>query len=188
MLDFGDLRSAVHAARTHPERVDAVVWCVLMAPEGAKAAWHKYALDNLEGVRRGTVELGLLLGWCVDGEEALVARGKLFVPPGADALDGFRVLVREFLSAWAWGVVHNPLVGPRVERIISGERKLRAGTWEERHIEFVRRRNSYDRPRSQARPQEARSSLMVTEWPGLSKHLHPAGAKAPKPWGRRRRT
>lgn len=118
MAGFGDLRAAVQEARENPSMIGDVVWCVLHSDRRDEAL--RYATDHLDKIDHGTVNLGNLARWVVDGEpalrEALRATGSVS--------DATRY---EFLSVWAMSAVYNPSISPPLA--INADRRTLCQAW-----------------------------------------------------------
>ncbi len=104
-LSFGDLRAATERALEEPARVDAVVWCILRAPEGERVKMLEYATQKLRAVSVGRVDLSDVVRFTVECERWLLEHlGATQDAHIAESELPRRLLIDEHAQAWCAGL------------------------------------------------------------------------------------
>lgn len=153
-MDFGELRGAVQASLEDKRHIGEVIWCVLMSDRREEALY--YAADALAVKSYGTVNLGELVAFVVNGEPGLERSiAARFECP--------KVLRYEFLCAWALSVVHKPHDSPALSMDGKGRPLVMAwhnSDWEVRYDDYTANA-TIDR-------------VDWSVWKGLAQHLRAA--------------
>lgn len=156
-MDFGELRGAVQASLQDRRLIGEVIWCILMSERREEALY--YASNALAVRSYGSVNLGELVQFVVDGEQGIVQA--MHERYRCDA-----TLRYEFLCAWALSVVHKPTDSPALSMDSQGRPLIMAwnhNNWEMRFDE-VPNQPIIDR-------------VDWSVWKGLAKHLKVLSAR-----------